>query len=171
MMRAMTYEKLTELVVAAIPATLARIGEAHAGEHLTGYALLTDDALSTLSHVACTEESLSEKKHVRFAEVSPVEWTIDDGRGAFDDARAMLSSLYRATSSAPTALGEHVERAFAALVTALAHAKASGHFGEDVVLVVTSTDPSEELEELASRAVADLNAPDVVELWKSAFAP
>ena len=47
---------LVQLVLDAIPGTLAAISAAHPGERITGYALGTDDDVCGVFHVALTAE-------------------------------------------------------------------------------------------------------------------
>ena len=146
---------------AAIRGSLEAIGAAHPGERLNGYALCTDDCLRTLFHAGCTTESCKgdEESELRCV---PVDWPYGEGDHLFRRANAELV----AHADASEDFSAHVEAAFAFLVDALGGLRNEGVFGDDVLLIVTSTDPGPRLQELADAAVRRLNPPRLFELWK-----
>jgi hypothetical protein len=157
-------EALKEAVKVAVRYSTNAVSEKHPGESLNGYALVTDDNLRTLGHLASTLEfTRSRGEEVRF---EPVDWMYDDGVAAFDEPRKLLvASADRATTQ--DLLLTHVREGFSALVSALGELKADGLFGEEVFLTVISTDPSELLERLEDGAVRALNSPGLYGRWKA----
>ena len=137
----------------AVRATAAAVTTRHPGETLAGYALLTDDDLGTLGHLAVTREALRADPETLF---TPTDWPYDDGGEAFDGPNEALGAL-----AAGLELGDHVDAAFALLVRALKDLRDDGVFALDVYLAVISTDPSEHLEALAEAAFAELNSADL----------
>jgi hypothetical protein len=158
---------LTEATRAAIRKAWPEVRDAHAAERLSGYALLTDDGLQTMGHVACSDEFLAECP-VSNAWYNAVEWTYDEGVHAFDGVREIMVTHGRAANT-PELFGAHVEEAFAALVAAMRALKAEGVFGDTIFLTVLSTDPNERLLELEGMAVQALNERDVYEKWRKAL--
>lgn len=137
----------------AVRTTVAAVTTRHRGEALAGYALLTDDALGTLGHLAVTREALRADPEMLY---TPTDWPYNDGGEAFDGPNEVLGAL-----AAGVGLGDHVDAAFGLLVRALAELRAEGHFAPDVYLAVISTDPSEHLEALAEAAFQELNSAEL----------
>lgn len=142
----------------AIRRTVAALKTEVPAETLAGYALLTDDALETLSYLAVTEEALRTNSDPDLLFV-PTDWPYESGSDAFDAADAQL----RQRASVAAELRQHVDRSFGILVKALAESKAEGVFDPSVFISVLSTDPSKYLLTLWDSAVRRLNEPNVVE--------
>lgn len=154
-------EALPPVVVASFEALRA----AHASERLLGYALCTDDSVTTLSAVACSAESLAESR-APDARWLPVEWSYWDSAEGFAFARGLLDASYRARGGA--GFDAHVERAFAVCVESLNDLRARRRLEEDVLLVAVSTDPGPPLLEWAVAAAATLNGPELAEGFRRA---
>jgi hypothetical protein len=137
----------------------------HASERLLGYALCTDDSLTTLSAVACTAESLA-KSRAPAARWLPVEWSYADSGERFAFVRELLEASYRARGS--TGFDAHVERAFAVCVESLGELRARRSIDDDVLLVAVSTDPDPLFLEWAVAGAATLNSPEVAEGFRRA---
>src|SRR5690349_2805743 len=120
----------------AARAALREVLDRHAGEHLNGYALCTDDTLCTLSPVASTRESC-EKSRVKDSRWLVVEWPYWDGSSFFERARQLLQESYVANRG--TALDVHVQTCFTLLVDVLEGIRSEGLVGRDVLLLVEST--------------------------------
>jgi uncharacterized protein DUF4303 len=154
---------LTKAVKDAVGRTLQTLAEAHSGEGLVGYALVTDDDIRSLGYMACTRESL-ESPHNPAVRFEPVDWPYGGGDEAFDEARGLLAVSGDAAAS-DHAFAAHVNRSFAALVEALRELRQDGRFHDGVFLTVISTDPSEHLERLEADAVRTLNSPELHGRW------
>jgi hypothetical protein len=148
--------ELLQAVKGAVRQTVAAIGARRPGDSLAGYALLTDDSLTTLTYTAVTKEALtlSGADDLLF---SPTDWPWDES-SSFEPASQRLRATGAASDSP-----EHVNAAFATLVQALADLQAEGIFSREVFLSVLSTDPSPHLEALERASVERLNHPDLVE--------
>lgn len=164
----MDDSSFTDLVALACERHLAALAQHRAGETLAGYALCTDDDVSTLYGVAVTREYLPSAPYPE-ARYMPVEWPYGHRTSLFDESQLAIEARYTAASDAG-ALGPHIEATFACLVEALRRARAQKLVGDEVLLVVTSTDPGPELEALATRGVRALNAPEQYEAWRAAMA-
>jgi hypothetical protein len=159
---AKTDKELLASVVDAIRRTTRALHGEHPDDTLVGYALLTDDALSTLLYGAITKKALetSPDPDLLFC---PNDWPYEPECSAFDDADAMLREWYQDYSgSNPANLKEHVDRSFGILVDALAQARVDGVLGNEVFASVLSTDPSKYLEKLATAGIQRLNPDELV---------
>jgi hypothetical protein len=153
----MSEEPLINIVARGVAETLTALREERADETVAGYALLTDDALTTLSCAAITHEGLL-RGHEQDLLFSPTDWPQLFDSSALDAADRALRD-----AAGITELRAHVDTAFATLVQALADARARGWFAADVFLSVASTDPSPYLDSLETASVARLNEPTIVE--------
>ena len=102
-------DEIASEVYSAIAATLAQ--DAPDGRKLAGYALLTDDALETLSYATIWRRD--GEQVVPDLLFSPVDWCVDLDDAPFRSAAAMLR---RGLAKHP--LSEHVDLSFHALVSA-----------------------------------------------------
>jgi hypothetical protein len=168
----MGSSELTETLEGAIRTSLEAITAAHPEETLNGYALCTDDDVRTVYHVACTRE-FAEASRYRDTRFIPVNWAYDDGDEAFDEANGLVQASDEAASrSADEATwSTHVTTCFESMVAALEQMRQAGLFGEDVLLVVTSTDPGSAQKRLAIAAARRLNPPTLFRDWKAAMFP
>src|SRR5262245_29088565 len=140
----------------AIRQGVAEIVAARHGEHLSGFALCTDDDLSTLYHVACTREFSSRRRDIDDIDLIPTEWEYNEGDDAFAPSGRILALRLEAART-QNAFGHHVDRAFGDLTVALMVAREESLVPADALLVVTSTDPGEHLVRLAVEAGRRLN--------------
>lgn len=156
--------ELVDLVADAVRRSVPLVELAHPGEELVGYALCTDDDLSTIFHVAITREFAQRNSDVPGVSHVPTEWSYNEGEDLFEEANRILAARYEHASS--NGFDEHVVKTFADLVAALERIRAEGVFGEEVLLIVTSTDPGPALEQLSREAAEKLNAPEVFARWR-----
>jgi hypothetical protein len=161
----MTQVHLAGLMEFAIRLSLAEFAANQPTETLAAYAICTDDELSTLFWVATTNEHILTVEEVVFR-YSAVEWPYGYGSSAFDAPRLELVRLHAAALESGL-FQAHVADSFHTLVEALQRARRSGEFGEDILLYVASTDPSEHLEALEGRGVEYLNNHAGINRWKT----
>jgi hypothetical protein len=153
----------------AIRRSIAIIEAAHSGERICGFALCTDDDLSTLYHVACTHEFCARHPDGHIAWV-PVDWEYNEGAELFERSSLLLRTRgIRVDSEA--AHHEHVETGFRDLTSALLVARLEDLVSDDTLLLVTSTDPGWMAEQLAVVATRRLNPDDVAARWQQAMGP
>jgi hypothetical protein len=145
-------DALLAAVKEGIRDTVSALRKAHPRATLAGYALLTDDGLSTLVYRAVTAEALEASSDADLL-FSPTDWPYDPMCSAFDAAGELLRA--RATQTAT--LRDHVDAAFEVLVEALAQSKTDHVLGPDVFLSALSTDPSDHLEVLEASSISRLN--------------
>lgn len=150
-------EELSESVKRAVRQTVTAIRARHPQERLAGYALLTDDDLTTLTCMAITVEALAASGAGEALLFSPTDWPDEDEASSFSETRLRLRAL------AATDSRNHEQVAFASFVRALSDAKAEGLFSPEVFLSVLSTDPSIRLEALEKSSIERLNQPELVE--------
>jgi hypothetical protein len=143
-------DRLAEVVADGARLALAAIVARRPGEHLTGFALCTDDDLSSLSAAGCTREFLA--GHDPAWQFQPTEWP-DDVPDPFGEARRMLAGQHDRTET------------FRSLVAALTRLRREGTVADDVFLVVCGTDPGELLTRLEEAAVRELNSAGVLTRW------
>jgi len=145
-----------ERVKATIRTTLESLAQAHPGETLVGYALCTDDDLSSLLFRAITAEAMA-ASNVEDVLWQPTEWPYNDG----DDAFASLSEELFAAAGSARNQRTHVSKNYRCLVDSLGECRSEGVFGEEVFLSALSTDPSEYMERMEDRWAARINAAQV----------
>ena len=95
----------------------------------------------------------------------PVDWAYDEGLAAFDAANTELARRANEASDH----NAHVVEAFGCLVRALEVVKHVDSLDDDLLLIVTSTDPSSRMEQMAHDAVRRLNTVKLYEAWKDAM--
>ncbi len=164
-MENLTDRVFVEALKTAVRATVRAVCQKHPDAQLAGYALCTDDELSTLSYLAVTDEYLRVESDPDL-QFTPTDWPYDPEQERFDDLSNVLQS--RSEAAEEDASYSYETKAFDELVRALAETRAENIFGPDVFLAVLSTDPCDHTEALADAAVATLNEPHIVEQW-SAF--
>jgi hypothetical protein len=156
---------LREALPSVVLASFEAMRAAHASEHLLGYALCTDDSLTTLSASGCTGESLA-RSRAPAARWLPAEWShIDSGEG-FAFVRDLLEASYQARGR--EGFDAHIERAFAVCIESLGELRTRRRVGEDVLLVVVSTDPGPPFVEWAIAGATTLNTPELAEGFRRA---
>lgn len=156
------YAELVRLVEAGVEQTARALANEHASKPLIGYALLTDDEVSTLAHAACmAEHAPSGVGDIRF---QPVEWSLSAGNEPLEPAYELL--VRRAQLDGEDGHHTQSDRAFECLIEALARARARGVFAGNVFLSVLSTDPHPEMERLEHAGILRLNSPAVVCEWR-----
>ena len=152
-----TGPELLESVKVAIRQAVAAWHPRSPDQAIAGFALLTDDTLSTLSSLAITEGELRSTS-VPDLLFCPTDWTLELSPDAFDKPRKEL----RRQADASPDLRRHVDSSFQILERALAESRTEGAFGPRVFLSALSTDPSEHLEELENSSIRKLNDPQIV---------
>lgn len=158
------YAALTRLVREAIGVTVREIALAP-GSRLLAYALLTDDnvaGFADVHYVASPTERMAGPRtgyadalDLRFR---PYEWPTS---GPVHPVVLAASEQF-AHRARPDPGGADDDRAFDALVDALANARASGAFAPDVFLCVLCGDPSAESELRQYASIRRLNSPNLV---------
>lgn len=138
--------------------------------NLSGFALCTDDDVSTLYHVACTREWVSEKEK-RYPGVGfiYVEWTLSEHDQVFGPISEQLASLAKLKHGDDAMWGAARDHRFQALFLALKDCRASAVFEPDTLLCVGSTDPSTHMEVLTMNAVEMLNTKPVAAQFAKAL--
>jgi Domain of unknown function (DUF4303) len=120
-------------------------------DKLHGFALCIDDDVMTLYSAACTQSwvSLREPDYGGIGYIY-VEWDQNAGDSHFDSISSTVAAMADDDRSSP-------EQRFEAIVLALQDCRNEGLFDADTLLCCGSTDPSNEMELLAMRAVDRLN--------------
>lgn len=130
---------------------------------LAGVALCTDDDLRTVFFVACSKEDCASADDPDFLYL-PVEWELEPSQDFYvalsDDLSALADELPDVT----------VRRnlLFAVLVDALLGLRSSAAVGDEVLLVVMSTDPGKQLMRLAKVALKELNSAEAYRAFMDA---
>jgi hypothetical protein len=145
-----------ECVKGAVRRSIATLNRNHPGETLAGYALLTDDELSTLLYSSVTREALRSSSDPDLL-FTPTDWPYEDEPDAF---RSLSAELKKRSTESSDFLA-HVSGAFSDLEQALAELRGENAFGSDVYLSVISTDPNEYTLERAEAAIVKLNSPEI----------
>ena len=119
---------------------------------LHGFALCTDDDVTTLFSAACTKSWVA-KREADYEAIGYIytEWEQGSGDSHFNAISDTVAEL---------ATDEHstVQRRFEAFVLALEDCRNDGLFDPETLLCCGSTDPYDEMEMLAMRAVDRLNS-------------
>lgn len=149
-----TFELLRSGIAEAIRAST----DTQAGEALTGFALCTDDDLTTL-YAAASSRTILESVAVRGARFQPTEWP-----EAASGSIAVVSKALQHRSEKDFAEG--IAGDFEALVQALLELRNAGLFAPSAFLTVLSTDPSPHMERLERSATVRLNPPEVLRDWR-----
>ena len=137
-----------------------------AGDPLFGFALATDDDVSTLFYVACTVGWVRENERLHPGiGCMFIDWP----EHIHDDIFSTISSRLNIISSqiypSDDAWSAARDGRFNALVQALKDCRDEGLFDGQTLLCVGSTDPSEHLWALEMRAVRLLNTSAVVDRY------
>lgn len=158
----------TERLVEAIEASVAAVAAAHQGESISGYALLTDDELSTLSHLACTEEYLLRHSGPPETRWIAVNWPYSEGHERFRATGEELRQWHlQVEEASDDEFNDHVRGSFEGITRALEQARARGILPSGALVLACSTDPGPSLRRLAVGAARALNSSDNFENWKS----
>ena len=146
------HENLRRCTVDAIRKACVDMANEYGSDKLAAFALCTDDDVMTLYSVACTQSWVREREP-DYAGIGCiyVEWDQTAGGSHFDAISTTVAAL--AGDDGSTA-----RQRFDAIALALGDARNEGLFDSDVLLCCGSTDPSDEMEMLAMRAVDRLNA-------------
>lgn len=154
----MTRSQFRDLLAGSVRETVARLMQSSGG--IAGYALLTDDDVSTLFYAALTR-SIAETTNDQDLLFSPTEWPQAAEETNFDVLSKAIGTLPMASESASKA-----ESAFRLLVSVLAECRVEGIFDRDVFLSVLSTDPGPEAEALEEESIRQLNSLEIVTEWE-----
>ena len=151
--------KIKELAIEAIKKTKEQIDYRYADETLFGYALCTDDDVSGVYHVCCTEAWVKKKsKTDEDIGFISVEWEQSGNDSFLDMLNEVISADYE---NSKNNFGKHRDKRFESLVLALIEVRKLGIFEELTHLSVGSTDPSDYLEFLEMRGI-DRTNPKVI---------
>ena len=149
----------------AIGAIVKEFASTRPTDRLAGFALCTDDDLSSLNCLLVGDQDLVAVTGPDLMYM-PAEWPFSPKAKTL---RFASRALFQRSEST-TDFEAHVDDSFATLVAALQRARASGEIATDVFLVVLSTDPSDYLLELQTRAIERLNGPEVADGWRAFLA-
>jgi hypothetical protein len=144
-----TYGELVRVVSRACEAIAAGIRADACEDPVVGFALQTDDNVSTIFG-AIVRSSFVEQEGEESLYIA-VDWPVEDFPGArlLEDCSGLAAVLSRTIKDSETA--------FRSLVDALLMVR--GDFPRDIFLGVMSTDPSDQVEEWELEGVARLNSP------------
>ena len=167
-------ELVADLVSRAVTSTVEKLFAKQAPGDLLGFALGTDDDVCTIHPFACPRAWLLEEQ-VANPELRYVftDW-LDLDASAFADLAACLQrfsardygdSPHTVSNGSPV-WGRARDSRFAAIATGLLHCRRRGIFAPETLLIVGSTDPSENLEALEESFLPLLNSPDAVREWR-----
>lgn len=131
---------------------------------LFGFALCTNDEVSTLFHVACTKDWVRNcsADNPDKAYIS-VEWTSEADRTSFRVISNQLSVLSQRDEDLPEEWEAARNRRFSLLVSALKECRAADAFSPETLLCAGSTDPCEELQAMEMRTVEELNRAEIAD--------
>lgn len=152
----MMEEELRQQIKAAIRASLVGFQQAHPSEVMAGYALLTDDDLATVGHIAVTSEALVTRGDPDLL-FCPTDWPYESDVPDFDVLSERMSALWMNDNPKM-----RLDRVFGLLVDALCDCRSDGLFSPRVFLSVLSTDPSPYLESLEAEGIRRLNEAGLV---------
>ncbi len=166
----MSYTEIRSSTATAVRQAKAEIDRRSGNSPLFGFALCTDDDVSTLYHVACTTGWVDENKE-GYPDIGYiyVDWAESGDDAPFDRISTTLARLYEQDHGSDAAWASARDRRFEALVLALADCRQAGAFDDGTLLCVGSTDPSDHLEALAMNAVDRLNAPEIADRFAAAL--
>jgi len=135
------------------------------GDNLAGFALCTDDDLTTLFAAMASKEWMNDLQNEDL-----YFWPPDWPTTGFADSLGETAKCLRARRLGESGTGV-IDRSFECLVAVLQQLRAEGVLGNRVGIQITSTDPSEHLEQLASAAVRRLNSAEFYSRWKRVWMP
>ncbi len=157
-------DELMELVRVGSLQAISALSANH-GDPILGFALCTDDDVSSFFHVGCTASfaRISVVPEVRFL---PNEWLQNGDREAV--ALQIASREFQQTSRRPEGDGWGAARDddFKMLVAGLAAARATGAIDAAVFLTVMSTDPCDYMLNLEEALLPLLNPPHIMREWR-----
>ncbi|HSI82332.1 MAG TPA: DUF4303 domain-containing protein, partial [Candidatus Methylacidiphilales bacterium] len=156
-----TLDQLKHSLISAIRGAREELREL---DPLAGFALATDDEVTTLYHVACSKAWVEENQK-QYKEIGDifVEWQESAADELFRVISKALSEHYENTPSGNFAKARNAR--FNMLVKALADCRQAGLFDADTLLCVGSTDPGEHMEDLDKKAAYRLNAKPVADRY------
>jgi Domain of unknown function (DUF4303) len=127
---------------------------------LFGFALCTDDDVSGVYHVACTQDWVLEKQAV-YPDIGFIytDWTLKADDAPFDIISRKFAELGDEDCANDKDWSAARDERFNLLVLALGDCRVPGAFAPDTFLCAGSTDPSGHLEALAMKGVEALNTP------------
>lgn len=157
------YDDLTLVIYRAILESKEQIDLIFPNEKIFGFALCTDDDLSTLYHVMCTKKWVAEHS-MEYSDIGymSTEWEQSVDNSIFEKSNEMLDKLYKKAYPTDSEWSRARDRRFEALVLALEKIRSQDVFDVQTLLLVSSTDPSEYLQELDIKAAIRLNKNDAI---------
>ncbi len=157
------FDRIEHCVYKSIEKSKRRFDEEFPNEKLRGFALCTDDDVSSLFNVACTESwILKNSKECANIGYICTEWEQSVESELFDNCNEMISNNYNLVHTSNEAWSIERDKRFDALVRALKKARKDGLFDNETLLLVSSNDASDYMEELNLKAVKILNGKDIV---------
>lgn len=169
-----TDDDITDMLTIAVRWSLRLITSARPGEHLNGYALCTDDDGQGAYPIGTTTEWCRSSAPYPAARYIPVEWAYSEGHAGFDAVNADLARRSDAAWQQWRDGDGHDEPwpgglAFECMVRSLERLRHDGWLPDDVLLIVTTTDPGPDMEQLAADSVRRLNTAQMNAAWRHAY--
>ncbi len=161
---ASSREEITELARIGSLAAISALS-ADPADALIAFALCTDDDVSSVFHVGCTENYM--RTHA-MADVLylPNEW-LQTGEVDPPELRSLSGQFQqRSRRLSGDAWAAARDADFAALADGLARARVDAGINDTVWLTVMSTDPSAHMSELEEGFLLRLNPSEVVRKWR-----
>ena len=146
------HAKLRRSVADAIRKAHSEMVTEFGDDPIHGFALCTDDDVMTLFSAACSKSWVAERE-ANYEAIGYIytEWEQDSGVSHFEPISETVGELADDDDQST------VQQRFEAFVLALQDCRKEGVFDPDTLLCCGSTDPSDEMEMLAMRAVDRLN--------------
>jgi hypothetical protein len=151
-------EKLKSLLVSAIKKTKKELNEKYGEDKLFGYALCTDDAVTTIYHIACTNAWVKDRKS-KFEEIGyiSVEWEQSGDASHFDSVYDEILKNYERGGHEDDSFAKYRDQRFESFVQALKQCREENIFDSETHLSAGGTDPSAHLEFLEMRGIDRIN--------------
>ena len=158
-------EKLKSLLVSAIKKTKKELDDKYGADKLFGYALCTDDAVTTLYHIACTKSWVEDRKP-KYEEIGyiSVEWEQSGDDSHFDAAYDEILRNYESGGHEDDSFEKLRDQRFESFVQALKQCREENTFDEETHLSAGGTDPSDHLELLEMRGIDRINPKALADL-------
>jgi hypothetical protein len=169
------YSELRAALADAIRKALRLVQAKHPGKRLRGFALCSDDNAVTIFPAATIKERPKELSELEW-DFNPNEWEVGgNGQLAQETFEALRKRFLAARNVSSDDGPAEWKKTFESFVGALKDVRDEGLFGtpkerEQLVLMVISTDPSEDLEKMSDKWIGELNRPSVRRRFKTLLA-
>lgn len=147
---------LDEQLIDAIKDAVEQLTQQHEGD-LFGFALCTDDSVSSLYPIASSKSWTDEKEELKYA-IWPPEWTCSvQDKDAFNTiSKKLFAESGELTESGPWSKARDAR--FQRLVQAVLSCKKAGELDAFSYLCVTSSSPGNHMLKLTKKAIRALNS-------------